>query len=101
MSRVAGILASRQLNGQFSRRLLPLLALFLLYFPLALISGLCHETGHGVVSLITGGTFTGIIMSGRQMEMLGAVRSPIVSIGGWLGQYAIAVVVILISRKYT
>ena len=91
-------LESTMKRMQLPQRLIPLLALFLLFFSVSYISGFVHETGHGLLALAQGGTFTGIIIEQGRWEA--SANSPLVSIGGWLGQYALAVAILLLVRKF-
>jgi hypothetical protein len=80
--------------GGVSNRLVPVLALLLLETPLNWIGLICHEGGHGLVALAQGGTFTGILFT--QSGSYALASSYLVSIGGWMGQYALAVVALLL-----
>jgi hypothetical protein len=77
-----------------SDRLVPILALLLLETPLSWIGGFCHEGGHGLVALAQGGSFTGILFT--QSGSYALASSYLVSIGGWVGQYTLAVVALLL-----
>jgi hypothetical protein len=80
--------------GTVSNRLVPVLALLLLETPLNWIGGVCHEGGHGLVALAQGGTFTGILFTESGSYALAS--SYLVWIGGWMGQYALAVAGLLL-----
>jgi hypothetical protein len=80
-----------------SRRLIPLLALLLLETPMNWVGLICHEGGHGVVALAQGGTFTGILLT--QTVSYAMANSSLTSIGGWMGQYALAIAALLLYRR--
>ncbi|HYB75814.1 MAG TPA: hypothetical protein VEC08_02535 [Nitrososphaerales archaeon] len=77
-----------------SGRVVPLLALILLETPLSWVGLICHEEGHGLVALAQGGTFTGIVLT--QTVSYALAYSYLVSIGGWVGDYALAIVALLL-----
>jgi len=77
-----------------SDRFIPVLTLLLLSTPLSYIGDICHETGHGLLALAQGGTFTGIVIG--QGASYALANSYLVSIGGWIGQYVLASVVLLL-----
>lgn len=79
-------------------RLIPLLTLVMLLSPVYYLTGFCHELGHGLIGLGQGFSFTGIVL-GRNSAYAMVQNSPSVSIGGWIGQYALAVGVGLASWK--
>jgi hypothetical protein len=80
------------------RRFVPLLTLVLIAFPVSYVTTLCHELGHGLVGLTQGFQFTGIFL-GPGVAYALVTNSPLVSLGGWLGQYTLAVCVALFSWK--
>jgi hypothetical protein len=84
-------------TGGVSIRLVPVLALLLLNTPLNWIGVICHEGGHGLVALAQGGTFTGILLT--QSGSYALASSYLVSIGGWMGQYALAVAALLLQWR--
>jgi hypothetical protein len=61
----------------------------MLYSPAYYLTIICHELGHGLIGLAEGFTFTGIVV-GRNVDYALVQNSPLVSVGGWLGQYALA-----------
>jgi len=79
-------------------RFIPLLTLVLLSFPVGYLTVLCHELGHGLVGLAQGSPFTGIFL-GVNLAYALVNNSPLVSVGGWIGQYALAAGVGLASWK--
>jgi|GEM_PF-6898960 len=79
-------------------RFIPLLTLVLLSFPVDYLTTLCHELGHGLVGLAQGSPFTGIFLGANVAYAL-VNNSPLVSVGGWIGQYALAAGVGLASWK--
>ena len=81
--------------ARLSERFIPILTLLLLSTPLSYIGDVCHETGHGLLALAQGGTFTGIVIG--RTESYALANSYLVSIGGWMGQYALAAFVVLLS----
>jgi len=83
-------------TGKLLGRLFPFLALLLLYFPLSYVDVLCHEMGHCLLALAQGGTCTGIVIRQEGGEAL--ANSYLVSFGGWLAQYVLALAVVLLSR---
>lgn len=80
--------------GSISERVIPILALILLETPLSWVGGICHEGGHGLVALAQGGTFTGILFT--QSGSYALANSYLVWIGGWMGQYALAIAALLL-----
>ena len=78
-------------------RLVPFAALLLLETPLNYVGLICHEGGHGVVALAQGGTFTGILIT--QTGSYALASSSLVWIGGWAGQYVLAVAALLLYWK--
>ena len=83
---------------EVSRRLVPFLALLLLETPLSWVGLICHEGGHGLLALAQGGTFTGILIT-QSGSAYALASSSLVSIGGWIGQYALAIAVLLLCWK--
>jgi hypothetical protein len=85
--------------GRVSDRLVPLLAFLLLQTPLGYVGLICHEGGHGMLALAQGGTFTGILIT--QSGSYAMAASHLISIGGWAGQYALAIAALLLlwARK--
>lgn len=84
--------------ARLSERFIPILTLLLLSAPLSYIGDFCHETGHGLLALAQGGTFTGVVIG--QSGSYALANSYLVSIGGWIGQYALAAFVLLISWRF-
>jgi len=76
-------------------RIVPILTLLLLYFPLSYVGLIFHEEGHGLLALTQGGTFTGIIIT-REGSYAFA-NSYLVSIGGWIGEYVLLIIVLALS----
>jgi hypothetical protein len=76
-------------------RVIPILTLLLLSFPLSYIGTIFHEEGHGLLALAQGGTFTGIIIG--QGSSYALASSYLVSIGGWIGEYVLLVIVLGLS----
>jgi hypothetical protein len=79
---------------RISERLVPFLTFLLLQAPLGYVGTICHEGGHGILALAQGGTFTGIIIT--QSASYALATSHLVSIGGWAGQYALALAALLL-----
>ena len=76
-------------------RVVPILLLLLLSFPLSYIGTIFHEEGHGMLALAQGGTFTGIIIG--QEGSYALASSYLVPIGGWMGDYVLLVIVLALS----
>jgi hypothetical protein len=84
-------------RATLSDRLVPVLTLLLLSTPLSYIGTIFHEEGHGFLAVAQGGTFTGILIG--QNEAFALANSYLVSIGGWIGQYVLLVIVLVLSWK--
>ena len=78
-------------------RIVPILTLLLLYSPLSYVGTIFHEEGHGLLALAQGGTFSGIVIT-REGSYAFA-NSYLVSIGGWIGEYVLLVIVLVLSWK--
>jgi hypothetical protein len=76
-------------------RIVPILTLLLLSTPLTYIGTIFHEEGHGLLALAQGGTFTGIVIG--QGPSYALASSYLVPIGGWIGDYVLLVMVLLLS----
>jgi hypothetical protein len=85
------------LRATLSDRLIPVLTLLLLSSPLSYIGTLVHEEGHGFLALAQGGTFSGIVI--EQGVAYALASSNLVWIGGWIGQYVLLIVVLVISWR--
>jgi hypothetical protein len=85
------------LRGALSDRFIPILTLLLLSTPLSYLGAMFHEEGHGLLALAQGGTFTGIVI-GRDASYALA-SSYLVSIGGWIGQYLLLLIVLVLSWR--
>jgi hypothetical protein len=85
------------LRATLSDRFIPILTLLLLSTPLSYIGTIFHEEGHGFLALAQGGTFTGIVIG--QNEAFALANSYLVSIGGWIGQYVLLVIVLGLSWR--
>jgi hypothetical protein len=85
------------LRATLSDRFIPVLTLLLLSTPLSYAGTLFHEEGHGLLALAQGGTFTGIVIE-RDMAYALA-NSYLVWIGGWIGQYVLLAIVLVLSWR--
>ena len=83
---------------EVSRRFVPFLALLLLETSISWVGLVCHEGGHGLLALAQGGTFTGILIT-QSGSAYALASSSLVSIGGWIGQYALAIAALLLYWK--
>jgi len=81
-----------------SARFIPLLSFLLLNTPLGYVGALFHEEGHCILALAEGGTCTGVVIG--QSGDFALANSYLVSIGGWIGQYFLVAVVVLIAWKF-
>jgi hypothetical protein len=85
------------LRATLSDRFIPVLTLLVLSTPLSYIGTVFHEEGHGLLALAQGGTFTGIVIERGMAYAL--ANSYLVSIGGWMGQYVLLVIVLVLSWR--
>jgi hypothetical protein len=85
------------LRVTLSDRFIPVLTLLLLSTPLSYFGTLFHEEGHGFLALAQGGTFAGIVID--RGEAFALANSYLVSIGGWIGDYVLLAVVLVLSWR--
>jgi len=85
------------LRATLSARFVPILTLLMLSTPLSYVGTIFHEEGHGLLALAQGGTFTGIVIG--QGGSYAFANSYLVSIGGWIGQYVLLIIVLVLSWR--
>ena len=85
------------LTSTLSERFVPILTLLMLSTPLSYIGAIFHEEGHGLLALVQGGTFTGIVIG--QGGSYALANSYLMSIGGWIGQYVLLITVLTLAWR--